>query len=87
MLTMAPSDEPIESRVAVLESRLGKLDTDFTSIVKKLDSTLEAVGEERREMAEQRGALKEAKWIIPSLCSLVGFLSGALVTLMAAHLL
>lgn len=83
---MAP-DEPIESRVAVLESRVTNVERTETMVLTKLDVTLDQITKERTDMAEERGALRQAKWVIPVLASTIGFLSGILVTLVTAHIL
>ena len=62
-------------------------DKTQASVLTKLDTTLDAITKERTEMAEQRGTLNQFKVLIPILTGLVGFMGGALVTLMVAHIL
>ena len=73
--------------MAVLESRVTTMETRHAETIKKLDDTLAAIGEDRREMAEERGILKQFKSQNQLLTGIVGFLAGALVTLLAAHVI
>jgi hypothetical protein len=88
---MSP-DESFESRLAVLETRMQSADKRMDgmtsaseAILVRVDKAIEEIGNERLDMAQQRGELKQFKNLVPWLTGVVGFLGGTLVTVFVAY--
>ena len=82
-----PSDESVESRVAVLENRMTATELRIVEVMAKLDIALVDMADERASQSRREGILETYKTLVPMLTAIIGVLGGTLTTLVVAHII